>query len=401
MTPEQQALIDGIKAAMKERDTEVLVVVKKAQEDIANWGKVQEGTKEAIAGLTKQGQELHGRIHDIEQAVATLKQTGLPGGRGKEKNIGEQFIESPEWKDFANKGANIKHTSNPVKIKAITSVDGSGGAGIWSDRLPGVIEEPLRPLSIRDLLDVGRTTSNLIEYIREQLYTNNADMVSEGTQKPESDLKYERADSPIRTLAHWIQATRQVLADFPMLSSLINGRLRWGLKIKEENEILLGDGTGEHLLGLIPQATDYNTLLNRSGDTMIDVIRHAMLQVELSFYPPSGSVMSPTDWHNLELTKDNENRYMMASPSARTPPMLWGYPVVSSHAMTQGGFLVGAFRLASTLWDREEFSIMASTEDRDNFVKNMVTILAEERLGLTVYRPRAFVYGNFPIGSTT
>lgn len=401
MTPEQQAMIDAIKASMKERDSEVLVVVKQAQSDIAAFGKVQEGTKDAIAALTKQGQEMHGRIHDIEQTVATLKDAQQGGRPAQEKSFGEQFVESDEWKAFAKRGASMKHTSEPFRVKTITSFAGSGAAGVWSDRLPGVIEEPLRPLSIRDLLDVGRTTSNLIEYIRELLYTSNADVVSEGTQKPESNITYERADSPIRTIAHWIRATRQVLADFPMLASLINGRLRWGLKIKEENEILLGDGTGEHLLGLIPQATDYNTALNKAGDTMIDVIRHALLQVELAFYPPSGSVMSPTDWHNLELTKDNENRYMMASPSSRTPPMLWGYPVVSSHAMTQGGFLVGAFRLASTLWDREEFSIMASTEDRDNFVTNMVTILGEERLGLTVYRPRAFVYGNFPIGSTT
>lgn len=401
ITAEQQALIDGIKAAMKDRDSEVLVIVKKAQEDITAFGKVQEGTKDAVADITKKGQELHARLHDIEQAVAGLKSNAGSRQPVQEKSIGEQFVESEEWKSFAKKGGSVKHTSDPVRVKAITSISGSAGAGIWSDRLPGVIEEPLRPLSIRDLLDVGRTTSNLIEYIREDLFTNSADVVSEGTQKPESNIKYTRADSPIKTLAHWIRATRQVLADFPMLQSLINGRLRWGLKIKEENEILLGDGTGEHLLGLIPQATDYLTSLNRAGDTMIDIIRHALLQVELAFYPPSGTVMSPTDWHNLELTKDNENRYLMASPSSRTPPMLWGYPVVSSHAMTQGGFLVGAFRLASTLWDREEFSIMASTEDRDNFVTNMVTILGEERLGLTVYRPRAFVYGNFPIGSTT
>jgi HK97 family phage major capsid protein len=192
-----------------------------------------------------------------------------------------------------------------------------------------------------------------------------------------------------------------VLADFPMLASLINGRLRIGLGIAEENEILLGDGTGEHLLGLIPQATDYNTSLNRAGDTMIDTIRHAMLQVTLAYYPSTGIVMSPTDWHNLELTKDNENRYLMASPSSRTPPMLWGLPVVASHAMVQGGFLVGAFALAATLWDREDANVSVSTEDQDNFVKNMVTILCEERLALTVERPRAFVYGNFPIGSTT
>jgi HK97 family phage major capsid protein len=395
--------VKEILAAMKTRDDENAAVLKKTAEDVAAFGKVQEGTKDAVAKMNEDGQKLQGRMLEVEQKLAELK-TATPA---PPVSLGEKIVTDPKFKEFAalakSKGSfNQRFELKTYGLKQITSIDSSGGAGIWSTRLPGVIEEPLRPLSIRDLLDQGSTDSNLIEWVRENVYTNEADVVSEGALKPESNITYERLDVPVRTIAHWIRASKQVLADFKQLQTMINGRMRWGLRIKEEDEILYGDGTGEHLLGLIPQATDYNTALNRTGDTFIDVIRHAILQVRLAFYPASGIVVSPTDWHNIELTKDNENRYLMASPQGRIPAMLWGLPVVESDGMaTSGEFLVGAFRLAATLFDREEAAILLSTEDRDNFIRNLVTILAEERLALAVTRPRAFVHGSFPSGSTT
>lgn len=401
---ELQKQVREILEAMKARDTNLDGALKKHSEDLTTFGKVQEGTKEAIAELTKKGQELHGRMHDLEQKMADAEKLDA---KGKPVSLGEKFVADPKLKDYALIARSAGNTSyrwnlNANGLKQITTVEGSGGAGVWSTRLPGVIEEPLRPLSIRDLLDTGSTDSNLIEWVRENVFTNEADVVSEGALKPESNITYERQDVPVRTIAHWIRASKQVLADFKQLQTLINGRMRWGLKIVEENQILYGDGTGENLLGLIPQATAYNTALTRTGDTMIDIIRHAILQVRLAFYPASGIVLSPTDWHNIELTKDNENRYLMASPSSRTPPMLWGLPVVESDGMgTSGEFLVGAFRLAATMFDREEAAILLSTEDRDNFIRNLVTILAEERLALAVTRPAAFVHGGFPSGSTT
>lgn len=397
MTPEEaKAEVKKILDAMKTRDTELDVVLKKVEVDMAEHKKVQEGTKDAVAALTKTGQELHGRLHDIEQKMA--KAAEQPA---RALSLGEKFVADPKLKDYAEIAKSAGRSNYRWNTKTITSVDGSGGSGIFSDRLPGVIEEPLRPLSIRALLDSGTTESNLIEWVRELLYSNEADVVSEGALKPESNITYERVDVPVRTIAHWIRASKQVLADFKQLQTLINGRLRWGLKIKEEDEILFGDGTGEHLLGLIPQATPYNQALNRPNDTYIDTIRHAILQVRLAFYPASGVVMSPTDWHHLELTKDNENRYLIASPTARTPPMIWGQPVVESDGMALGDFLVGAFRMAATLFDREQAGVLLSTEDQDNFVRNLVTILVEERLALAVTRPAAFVHGEFPAGSTT
>lgn len=395
---ELEGIVGRLKTALTAQNAEVMVVATKAQADIAAFGAVQEGTKQAVADLNVKGGELHARLSTIEQTVADVKAGGERRAK-VEKSVGERFVESEEFKTYVTGGGRGK--SRTFELKAITSLNASAGQAINPMIVPGVIEEPLRPLSIRQLCDSGSTNSNLIEAIRELVYTSNAAVVSEGATKPESDVTYERFDVPVRTMAHWIKATRQVLADFPQLQSLINGRLTYGLKIEEENELLLGDGTGEHILGLIPQATAYNTALNRPADTMIDILNHAILQVRLAFYPASGIVLTPTDWHTLELTKDGQDRYLLTAPSGRAPAMLWGLPVVESDGMPDGDFMVGAFRMAATVFDREQASIMVSTEDGDNFVRNMVTILAEERLALLVTRPAAFVHGGWPIGLST
>jgi len=401
LSPEVQRAVSEILEAMKKRDTEVAGALKKVEDDLkGEHAKVQEGTKDAIAKLNADGQALQGRLKDIELAVARAED----GTRTAKKSPGELVIEDAEFKKWAPDVAKSSETFRGqirVGLKTITSLAASAGDGVFSDRRTEVIEEPLRPLSIRNLLDVGRTNSNLIEWVQEDVYTSNADVVSEGTLKPESSITYDRKTTPVVTIAHWIRATKQILADFPQLASLINGRLRWGLKIKEEDQLLFGDGTAGNLLGLVPQATAYNTALNGANDTMIDTIRHAILQVRLAFYPASGVVLSPVDWHFMELTKDNENRYIMASPTSRLSPMIWGLPIVESDGMHNGDFLVGAFRLAATLLDREDAAILVSTEDQDNFVKNLVTILCEERLALLVTRPKAFVFGAFPAASTT
>ena len=76
-------------------------------------------------------------------------------------------------------------------------------------------------------------------------------------------------------------------------------------------------------------------------------------------------------------------------------PTLWGKPIVATQAMSEGDFLVGAFSQAAQIWDREDANVTISNSNEDDFIKNMVTILCEERVGLTVYRPDALVAGDF------
>ncbi|MNN75984.1 Phage capsid family protein [compost metagenome] len=62
--------------------------------------------------------------------------------------------------------------------------------------------------------------------------------------------------------------------------------------------------------------------------------------------------------------------------------------------MAVNEFLTGAFNLAAQIFDRQDVEVLLSSENEDDFVKNMLTIRVEERLALAVYRPEAFVTGD-------
>jgi HK97 family phage major capsid protein len=122
-------------------------------------------------------------------------------------------------------------------------------------------------------------------------------------------------------------------------------------------------------------------------------LRLASLQASLALYPPTGYVLHPTDWAKIELTKDGMQRYIVGDPQSTLNKTLWGLPVVTSMSMQVTKFLTGSFKLGAQIFDRLSMEVLISTENADDFVRNMITIRAEERLALAVYRPAAFIYG--------
>jgi HK97 family phage major capsid protein len=67
--------------------------------------------------------------------------------------------------------------------------------------------------------------------------------------------------------------------------------------------------------------------------------------------------------------------------------------VVETQAISVGKFLTGAFKLGAQIFDQWTSRIEVGFQN-DDFVRNKVTILGEERLALAVYRPEGFIYGN-------
>lgn len=350
--------------------------------------------KENVDKLLLESAELKSRLAQTEQLIAKLDNG--EGKTTKSESLGELFTAHEGFDAYAQNAQRGVKASFSVPLKmAITSLPGSAGANIQPQRI-GMIQPLNQRMFLRNLLAAGRTTSSSIEYVRETGFTNNANVVSENptNPKPESNITFELDQAPIATIAHWIRASKQVLADVPMLQSYIDNRLRYGLMIKEEAQLLKGSGVGLNINGLYTQATDYlNPGVTVQNETSIDRLRIAMLQVVLAELDPDGIVLSPIDWTTIELLKNSQNNYLFTQPQGVATPTLWGQPVVATQAMDAGDFLVGSFQQGAQIWDREDISVTVSTEDRDNFVKNMVTILCEERVGLTVYRPEAFVKG--------
>lgn len=367
--------------------------LQKADAEIKDAKSVSAETKAAIEKLSEKATELTDKCLMLEQKMSAQNDSNIQ----VVKSLGEMFTDSDGWKNLQS----ARGGSARMEIKtAIINATGQNQPLVQDMRVPGIVNEPNRRFTIRDALPVGRTSSNLVQFTRELVFTNAAgpqyaSPARENVTKPESGITFELKNAAVVTLAHWIPVSKQVLDDAPMLQSYINGRLMYGLKLEEEDQLLNGDGTGSNISGLLDSGNfvAYNRAV--SGDTNIDTLRRAITQGALSEYNVDTIVLNPADWEEIELTKATDGQYIWANPALPAGPQIWGRRVIATNSITAGTFLVGAFSMGAQIWDRMDAQIMISFENDTNFVKNMATLLCEERLALTVYRPSAFVSGSF------
>jgi len=404
MTTETKSVADlaaETKALFDTRFDELKAIAQDALGKAERGEPLAAGAKQKADEAITAVNETKARLDELEQKA--VRSFGPEGER--HQSAGYKFIENDEVKSFmANPKAGRRVGMEVKAIISSLTTDANGSAGdlLVPMRAP-MVDPVVRRMTVRDLLTPGRTSQPSIQYPKETGYTNSAATVSEqtGPTKPQSEIKFDIVTTSVTTIAHWVLATRQILDDAPMLQSYIDGRLRYGLAYVEEAQLLNGGGTGTDLNGIYTQATAF-----AAGTSVvvtpqkIDVIRYAMLQGALAELPPTGIVMNPIDWANIETLKDADGRYLIGNPQGSIQPTLWGLPVVATQAMTAGTYLTGAFRLGAQIFDREDARVEVSTEDDQNFRKNLVTILAEERLALAVYRPEAFIKGTFSTSIT-
>ena len=395
--PAMPAEFEALTRQLKEAADEVKKQAETTNTELKNLGKVTGETKEAADKALVKHNELDARLKEIEQKM--VRGASSPE---RAKSVGEMVTDSEDLKAFVKSGGKGRVTIGVKAIISALTTDANGSAGdlIVPQRQPGVLALPQRRMTVRDLLTPGRTASNAVQYVKETGFTNAAAPVSEtaGSAKPQSEIKFDIVTTSVTTIAHWVLATKQILDDVPMLQSYIDGRLRYGLMYAEEGQLLNGGGTGTDLNGIYTQATAYAAPITPTAAgnmTKIDVIRLAILQAFLAEFPSNGIVMHPSDWADIELTKTDDGAYLFANPQGGSEPRLWRLPIVETQSMTVDTFLTGAFQLGAQIFDREDANVEISTEDSDNFRKNLVTIRAEERLALAVYRPESFIKGAF------
>lgn len=382
---------EAITRELKRIGDDVKSIGEKALAEAKKAGDISTETKGKVDELLVKQGELQARLQEVEQKADRRGSAS----DAETKSIGAQFVESDGYKSWHTAGGmKTSRDAYAFSVKAITSDAASGGDGIAPDRLPGVQVPPMRRMTVRQLLTPGRTESNVIQYLQETGFTNAAATVAENVKKPESTITYDLKNANVVTIAHFIKATKQILDDFAQLQSQIDGRLRYGLELAEEAQLLNGSGVGNNILGIRTGATPYVAPIVVPNATRIDILRLALLQAELAEYPSTGIVLHPSDWAAIELLKDTSGAYIFANPQSLAQPGLWGRPVVTTAAMTADEFLVGAFQLGAQVFDREQANVVVATQNEDDFVKNMITIRGEERLAMALYRPEAFVKGD-------
>ena len=363
-----------------------------------------------------------------DQAKAISAEIGLPvlGGhdpvaaavRWPIKSLGRTITEAPEFKSMLApfthdgqisipKGTHIN--SAPIQIKSLFtgSADSSGGAFITPDRTDIVEMLGRRPLGLENLVSSRTTTSDVVEYVEQVSHTNAAATVPEATSsatptvsganlvpavgggyKPEGAWAFAVRQATVKTVAEWVPATKRALADVGQLEGLINDELQKDLAEVREDQLLNGDGLGENLLG-ITKVSGIQTQAAVAGDLFASIRKGITKLRTVGRSNPTGIVINPIDAETIDLTKDLQGRYYYGGPQGIDAKTLWGLPIVESEFQAAGKALVGDFSKA-VVWDRQQSTVTMTDSHADFFVRNLVAVLAEERLAFAVIRPLAF-----------
>ncbi|MFC5992943.1 phage major capsid protein [Pseudonocardia hispaniensis] len=447
MSTKIERLTEELKAHLKAAQAIAAAAEKDGDRDLtdAERGQVQEhfakakAAKDALSAA-KADEQTKAAIRELGDGIG-LDESGSATERGEKaarsglivpdqrKSIGEYFTESRQYADLLATAPNgqfakdMRVQSYPVGFKSLVTgaSDTSAGALVESDRRGLLVGPELfyRPLTLRSLVTLGTTTSDQIEYARVTGFTNNAAPVAEATTsagptantttgalenpagggyKPESGFSTVRVTTPVRTIAHWMPATKRALSDAAQVRTLIDNFLEVGLEEELEDQMISGDNTGENFEGLATvSGTQTQTLVadpagKPAGFGKLLTLRRAKTKVRtVGRAIPNAYVINPGDLESLDEISDNDGRFYFGGPSGSngTAP-LWGLPVIESEAVPAGTAWVGDWRKA-ILWDREQASVTITDSHADFFVRNLVAILAEMRAAFGVIQPSAFV----------
>jgi len=371
--------LDTIEAALKAQ-------ADKADAELKNLGKVTADTKAAMDTLGTQQRELAERLLQLEQKGLTA-----PAQSADQEGLGQLFTKCEAYKAFA--GGHAQKARAELKNTVTNAVGNT-----YSDRRPGIVGGAFRNLTLEALLASLPTSSNAVDYVRENVFTNAAAETAEGSLKPESSITTTPVSEPVATVAHWIKISRQLANDNAALAAYINTRMVYGVNLRVENQIINGNGTAPNMSGFTKAgnftAHGYTAAALGAGATRLDLIRRIIGDCWAADFPADAIVLNPTDWAAIELLKDSQGRYLIGDPKQEGTPRLWGLPVAVSNAITADNVLVASLAMAATFYNREGVVVELSDSDGDNFQRNLVTIRAERRCMLAVERPAAVRYGD-------
>jgi HK97 family phage major capsid protein len=362
--------------------------------EIEKHGKASTELTAKVDQLSQKHAESEAMLADLCQKAAG----GFAPAKPEVKTLGGEFVSSQQFKSMASGDA------KSARIEVKNTILGEAGSPqnptdtiVAADRMSGIVPGAFRALSVLDFFPAGITSSNQIEYTKEASFTNSAAEVAEGGSKAESALTFSLIQDPVRTIAHWLKASKQVLADAPALEAYINRRLLHGVRNRLEYQLLRGNGTSPNIAGLSASGrhTAYTPVTADTALTSMNKAKYAVIAADEN---PDVFILNPADWGALERSLISSGANVDAGVSylaTGLTPNVWGLPVVTSNNVESGKFYCMA-SMATQLFVREGVTVEMGYVNTD-FTQNLVTILAEMRAALAVFRPAAVQYGDLTV----
>lgn len=318
-----------------------------------------------------------------EQMIAKT----VPHQKGLIESLMERYP-----RDYMNKSVEIGDY-NMLHILKKTLFQTSDGWDPVNVPIPGISAYPVYVPTLLDRVRIVQTSMSAVPFYQENSWTNAAVPKAEGAAAAEAEFELTLKTVPVERIPVWIPATQEQLEDVPEARAYLESRLALSVRQALENQILNGDGSPPNLSGILA-TTGLNTQAVGT-DTAMDAIGLAIAKCEGSGATPGFAVadliiMHPTDWTNVQLTKDVNGNYLLGNPGQMIEPRLWGLPVQKSNLLPIGTALVGSFANYHAVYMRRGVTVNATDSHEGNFVKDIVAIKAVLRAANVVLRPQAF-----------
>jgi HK97 family phage major capsid protein len=329
--------------------------------------------------------------------------------RAETRSFGRQVTDSAAYKSMQGGGA----TFGQVEIKAAATIDEgiipafSGGSGLAGQLntpqfLPGIVPLLFQPLRIADLMAQGSTGNTSISYVIESAFQDLTGTVSEKGAIPQLDLTLTRRQDNVSKIANIAKPTVEMFQDAEQFQAYLQNRMIFGLARKEEQQLLNGTGTTPDLQGLLNRAGLAPAIVTAAGLTAVKIMEGIFNQITFlrtnSFVEPDAIVINPTDWQTVRLGKDANGQYYAGGPftgayggaGPSNVANIWGFKTVITTAMAQGTAAVGGFQECAQIFRRNGIVLDMTNSNNNDFETDLITLKAEERLALAVYRPAGF-----------
>jgi len=398
-TEQVKATVDlmGVEAQLMKTYDTLDAFIEKSEKELADAKSISTETKNAVEKLAEKSVELGDKITELEQKQA-MRFDEEPAA----ETIGERLVKS----DVYSRAMEAQSGTHRLELKTTIANDYSLGMAqplVAGDRLNMVWHEPNRPLRIRDVLPSGRTSSNVVWFPKENVFSNNSSHQTAGsptvqtdeTALSESAITFTNDSEQVATIGHFIPCSLQALADSDFLTSYVNNRLLYGLAFKVETELLNGTGLVGTIAGINATAncTAYAQADSpNSYSRAVDYIRDARRQAEQLNYQPSVVILNPKNWSDIELTTETGGMYVWSSPSGLLPPTIWGMRVVVSNSQTAGTFTVMDPQVFQ-VFDRQAAAVEIAYQNSTDFQNLAATIRCYERLAFVCYSASGTIKG--------
>ncbi|WBA43173.1 phage major capsid protein [Hymenobacter canadensis] len=343
--------------------------------------------------------ELNEKLQTVQASVDALATAQKLQNLNTEKEGKSALVVALEAKSGDLKGRQRNQTVEvPLDVKA--SVDMLRGNTVANSQTliatSGYVALPNKPKHVRDFMRIAPLSQPYLKYDRELAAEGAPAIVAEGQMKPKVSFSTEAVTATAEKIAMHYKLSTELMHDAPAFAASLQGRGREMVLNEEDAQLIYGTGTSGNIQGIYPLAAPFNANgIKVTNPQNIDVLRVAAAQARRSMYRANAILMNPDDVAELELTKDEEGRYLLPTLYSGVLPAVGRIEIIEIDAINPGEFLVGAFDLGVEIYQVESLTVKATDSNDNDFVLNKVTVVIEERLLQAVTRPSAFVKGTF------